>query len=222
MARSIRSRHGVSGAGSRITEIAGYIVGSGRLRQRCAIHATPRLTPAPAFVILGRRRHGYRGRLDGSVTGSRPSNSNRSPPGSEQVAHDSQYPEPAAVVPSDTDFVPSLARIPAGNATEVRSFRKVIAYETSGRPWRGRMMLLSDDQYSSNCASTQLKSCFTIRTERGGSEHPSRPILRPEDSPTPATSCVRAPDPNCRNQGSSTRFAPAARSMVPLGWARGL
>ena len=64
----------------------------------------------------------------------------------------------SSAVPGATDFVPSifLARVPAGNASELDQFvSKVITYENfqASDTWRGRMMLVSDDEYSTGIFS---------------------------------------------------------------------
>ena len=82
------------------------------------------------------------------------------PTGAELVAHDSEYSlNLDSVLPADGDYLPSiiLSRIPAGTPEDLDLFiTKVMAYEDfqPTDSWRGRMLLASDDQYSTGLFSS--------------------------------------------------------------------
>ena len=88
------------------------------------------------------------------------------PGGAELVAHDSHYTlNLSAAIPGDADYVPSvfLARIPAGSAADLDQFvTKVIQYENfqASDDWRGRMLLVSDDEFSTGIFSAS-SYCFS-------------------------------------------------------------
>ncbi len=138
---------------------------SARAIRRYLRHGYLRWTPRPTFVVLaGDASMDYQHRLSTSSVDWIPTylqfESIAGPAGSELVAHDSHYYlNLAAVTPGDTDFTPSLflARIPAGTATELDQYvTKVIQYENfqASDTWRGRMLLVSDDEFSSGIFST--------------------------------------------------------------------
>lgn len=202
-------------------------VKSARAIRRYLRHAYVTWSPAPAFVILaGDASMDYKHRLPTSGVDWVPTyvqfESIAGPAGAEQVAHDSHYTlNLSAVIPSDTDFVPSLflARIPAGNASELDQFvSKVIAYENfqASDTWRGRMMLLSDDQYSSGIFSAssyclnpaevlfhdtnQDFANAAVLSQSGQDLQSDFFDLKTYTDPL-AASCVSGSDPSCRNQG---------------------
>ncbi|MGH7681809.1 MAG: C25 family cysteine peptidase, partial [Candidatus Eiseniibacteriota bacterium] len=202
-------------------------VKSARAIRRYLRHAYLTWSPAPSFVVLaGDASMDYRRRLPTSSVDWVPTYLQfepiSGPQGSEQVAHDSHYTlNLSAVLPSDTDFVPSLflARIPAGNATELDQFvSKVIAYENfqPGDAWRGRMMLVSDDEYSSGifsaasyCQNPTEVLFHDTNVDFGNAATLSQSgqdlqydffDLKTYTDPL-AISCVSGSDPNCRNQG---------------------
>ena len=133
---------------------------SARALRRYLRYAYRNWTPAPAFAVLaGDASLDYKHRLTDSGVDWVPTymkfESISGPQGAEQVAQDSYYSlDLSAPLPDDADYVPSLflARIPAGSPEALDQFvSKVIQYE-SYQPtdtWRGRMLLLADDDYSS-------------------------------------------------------------------------
>ncbi len=145
-------------------EFNGGIKSAGAIR-RYLRHAYLAWTPRPTFVVLaGDASLDYRHLLAGSGVDWVPTylqfEEIPGPNGKELVAHDSHYSlNLAATVPGDSDFIPSLflARVPAGSASELDQFvTKAIQYE-SFQPtdtWRGRMLLVSDDEFSTGLFST--------------------------------------------------------------------
>lgn len=144
---------------------------SARAIRRYVRHGYLGWTPRPTFVVLaGDGSMDYQHRLPQSGVDWIPTylqlESIVGPAGSELVAHDSHYSlNLAAVVPGDTDFIPSVfvARIPAGSAAELDQFvTKVIQYENfqATDTWRGRMLLVSDDEFSTGIFSAS-SYCFS-------------------------------------------------------------
>jgi hypothetical protein len=135
-------------------------VKSPRAIRRYLRHAYLTWTPRPTFVILaGDASLDYRHLLAESSADWVPTymkfETIAGPQGAELVAHDSHYSlNLNAIVPGENDFVPSvfLSRIPASAESELDHYvTKVIQYEDfrDNDTWRGRMLLLSDDEYSS-------------------------------------------------------------------------
>jgi len=184
-------------------------------------------TPRPTFVVLaGDASMDYKHRLPTSGVDWIPTylqfESIIGPPGAELVAHDSHYSlNLSAVVPGDSDYVPSvfLARISAGNAVQLDEFvTKVVQYENfqSGDTWRGRMLLLSDDEYSSGifsagsyCLSPQEALFHDTNQDLANiaAASQSGQDLRTDFfeirtySDQLATTCQSGSDPSCRSQG---------------------
>ena len=139
-------------------------VKSARAIRRYLRYAYRNWTPAPAYVLLaGDASLDYKHRLAESSIDWVPTYMSfeaiSGPPGAEQVAQDSYYAlNLNAPLPAESDYVPSLflARIPASSSAELDQFvTKVIQYETfqPTDAWRGRMLLLSDDDYSTGLFS---------------------------------------------------------------------
>ena len=199
-------------------------VKSPRAIRRYLRHSYLTWTPAPTFVLLaGDASMDYRHRLATSGVDWVPTYLRfepiAGPQGSEQVAEDSYYSmNLSSAVPGATDFVPSifLARVPAGNASELDQFvSKAITYENfqASDTWRGRMMLVSDDEYStgifsvagychnpaealfhdSNVAFANLASA----SQSGQDIHSDFFDLKTYTDPL-AVTCVSGSDPNCR------------------------
>ena len=82
------------------------------------------------------------------------------PTGAELVAHESEYSlNLSSILPADGDFLPSiiLSRIPAGTPEDLDLFiTKILAYEDfqATDTWRGRLLLASDDQFSTGLFSS--------------------------------------------------------------------
>ena len=82
------------------------------------------------------------------------------PTGAELVAHDSEYSlNLSSLLPADGDYLPSivLSRIPAGSPEDLDAFiTKILNYENfqSTDTWRARMLLASDDQFSTGLFSS--------------------------------------------------------------------
>jgi len=138
---------------------------SARAIRRYLRHGYLSWTPRPAFVLLaGDASMDYKHHLSTSGVDWVPTYMQfeviPGPQGTELVAHDSHYSlNLSATVPGDTDYMPSvfLARIPAGSAAELDQFvTKVVQYENfqSSDTWRGRMLLVSDDEFSSGLFSS--------------------------------------------------------------------
>ena len=128
--------------------------------RRYLLHAYSTWTPRPSFAaLLGDASMDYRHDLAASNVDWVPTymafETIQGPSGSELVANDSYYAfnlgggsTPAAQV------TPSLflGRVPAGSAAELDQYvTKIIQYENfqPTDTWRGRQLLLSDDEYSS-------------------------------------------------------------------------
>jgi peptidase C25-like protein/flagellar hook capping protein FlgD len=198
---------------------------SARAIRRYLRHAYLAWTPRPTFVVLaGDGSMDYKHHLATSGVDWVPTylqfESISGPPGLELVAHDSHYSlNLAAAVPGDSDFEPSifLARIPAGNATQLDEFvTKVIQYENfqPGDTWRGRLFLVSDDEYStglfsaaSYCQSPQ-EALFrdsnqdfanTALASQSGQDLQSDFFDLKTYSDQLATTCQSGPDPTCRD-----------------------
>jgi peptidase C25-like protein/flagellar hook capping protein FlgD len=199
---------------------------SARAIRRYLRHAYLTWTPRPTFVVLaGDASMDYKHHLATSGVDWIPTYMQfepiAGPGGAEVVAHDSHYSlNLAAVVPGDSDFVPSifLARIPAGNALQLDDFvTKVVQYENfqPGDTWRGRMMLLSDDEYSTGlfaaagyCLNTS-ESLFrdsnqdfanSAAASQSGQDLRSDFFDLKTYSDPLATTCQSGADPNCRLQ----------------------
>jgi hypothetical protein len=137
---------------------------SARAIRRYLRHGYLGWTPRPTFVVLaGDASMDYQHRLPTSGVDWIPTymafETIAGPAGAELVAHDSHYTlNLAAANHGDTDYVPSifLARIPAGSAADLDQFvTKTIQYESfqASDTWRGRMLLVSDDEFSSGIFS---------------------------------------------------------------------
>ncbi|HET9952807.1 MAG TPA: C25 family cysteine peptidase [Candidatus Eisenbacteria bacterium] len=122
-------------------------------------HAYLTWTPAPLFVVLaGDGAMDHKGRTGTASADWIPTylkfEEISGPQGRELVANDSYYSLGLEhVTPSDGDLAPRLAlgRIPASSPTEMdQAVTKIIQYETyqPTDQWRGRLLLVSDDQYS--------------------------------------------------------------------------
>jgi hypothetical protein len=144
-------------------EFNGGIKSAGAIR-RYLRHGYLTWTPRPTFVVLAADASmDYNHHLPSSSVDWVPTYMQfeviTGPTGAELVAHDSHFSlNLAAVVPGDSDYVPSLflARIPAGSAVQLDEFvTKVIQYENfqAGDTWRGRLLFLSDDEFSTGLFS---------------------------------------------------------------------
>ncbi len=179
-------------------------VKSARAIRRYIRHAYLAWTPKPTFVVLaGDASMDYKGHLVTSSVDWIPTylqfETIPGPQGVELVANDSHYSiNLSAVVPGDIDFVSSvfLARIPAGSAAELDVVvSKVIQYENfqPTDTWRGRQLLVSDDEYSSGlfstggyCESTQ-RGAFSGRPTRTWPTRPARASRARIFDPTSST-----------------------------------
>ncbi len=134
-------------------------VKSGTAIRRYFQHAYNAWTPRPSFVVLlGDASMDYRHDLTTSSVDRVPTylafESVAGPTGAELAASDARYVlNLGGGTSGPSGFTPSmfLGRIPAGSATELDQFvTKIIQYENFQPTdfWRGRQLLVSDDEYS--------------------------------------------------------------------------
>lgn len=202
-------------------------VKSARAIRRYLRHAYLTWTPRPTFVVLaGDASMDCQHHLATSGVDWVPTYLQfepiAGPPGNELVAHDSHYSiNLSAALPGDSDYLSSLflARIPASSALDLDLFvTKVIQYENflPTDTWRGRMLLVSDDEYSSGIFSASsychspIEAVFRQASQdmvniaaasQSGQDLRSDFFDLATYSDQLASACQNATDPACRQPG---------------------
>jgi hypothetical protein len=146
---------------------------SPRAIRRYIRHGYLAWTPRPAYVLLaGDGSMDYKAQVPGHGIDWMPTylkfESIPGPRGEELVAHESYFSlKLSAPLPGEADFVPDvfLSRIPAGSDAEMDLFvTKATQYENfqSTDTWRGRQLLVADDEYSTGIQGTS-SYCFSFQ-----------------------------------------------------------